>query len=112
MLFEEFVNNKEIFIKELTDFLEVNNQEAVRLLKSKYARAGNYKKDNASEINMDNWMGKIITLYGHGNKKLSETFDLSLAEYNYPSYDGDMSIDKAGLRQIPKEWWATPSGVE
>ncbi len=112
-LFEEFVNDQARFVKKLSDYLEISFDESFALLENRHANKRASKrqdlfekifsggvasrlygifpglknamqKGKKGEVDVNRWRLEIQNLYGKGNTRLAETFNLPLTDYHYP----------------------------
>ncbi len=81
LFFEEFINDKDSFLKKLSNILKIDYTTTQKLLKNKHERPRN--KDNNVQLNQY-WKDCFTDLYKKDNDNLQNHYSINIKKYDYP----------------------------
>jgi len=114
LFFEDFVQDRNKFVKELSELLNINYDESLKLLEGKVERQRITQRrflfhkasrkisflhslklpvaldrfidsgEKAKNLGIEKWESKIADIYREDNRLLMENYKLDLKKYNYP----------------------------
>jgi len=84
LLFEDFIHNKDKFLEQLTNLLQISKTKAEALIHNKHERPRSSQKKHNIILSKE-WKDKIRQIYAEDNHRVMQQYGVDLHQYNYPS---------------------------